>query len=166
MTASRKQATRTASAPIIEDVVVKATVDSKVNAPIIGEAAQAAQAAEAAAAFGTGFDFTTLMEEMNLPTGRRVVVALLAGIVAAGCVTYVGTSLVGYLVVGAAVLTGSAFLTFMIAFIGYAIAIIASVLVGGKVQDFVLSGKIDKCGGKACAFVAGWFTSAKRPVAA
>jgi hypothetical protein len=87
----------------------------------------------------------SIFEALGLPSGKRVIVSFISGILAGGCTAYLGTSLITYLAVGCAVLTGSAFLTFMLMFIGYVIAILATGLVGGKVQAFILSGDIDRC---------------------
>lgn len=107
------------------------------------------------------FDFKSLLGQFELPSGKRVIVSLVAAVVIAGCASYLGMSLVSYLVVGAALLTGSAFITFMVAFLGYALTIIASMVIGGKVQAFILSGDIDRCYQNVSNRVSGWFGSAK-----
>lgn len=87
----------------------------------------------------------SIFASLNLPSGKRVLVSLFSSLFIGGCTGYLGTALTMYLAVGCAVLTGSAFLTFMVAFIGYALAILATFIVTGKAQAFILSGDIDRC---------------------
>lgn len=77
------------------------------------------------------------------PSWKRTAVAFILSLGAAGLVGYGAGTLLGYLVVGAAVLTQSLFLCTFI----YVLGIILAMYVGGKVAGFVylqvISGTID-----------------------
>lgn len=108
--------------------------------------------------------FSAMFDQLEMPSTNRMVVSLLAAVVVAGCASYMSAALVSYLVIGAALLTGSAFLTFMVAFIGYAITVTTSMIIAGKVQTFILSGDIDRCYQKVSVHVRGWMQSTRSTV--
>lgn len=124
-----------------------------------------AQRAEAKPAAFSREAFEQMISGFELPSGKRIIVSMLAGIVLAGGLTYLGINLVVMATVGAAMLTGSAFISFMVMFIGYALTIIAAAVLGGKFQAYVLSAGIDRdakrvwnwLGAKTDA-VGGWFS--------
>jgi len=111
------------------------------------------------------FSFTEslhgLFEQFELPSGKRVLISFIVGILAGGVTAYLGATLTMYLTVGAALLTGSAFIAFMVMFIGYALSILATAALAGKVQSFILSGDIDRCYQKVSSRVVGWFGASK-----
>lgn len=102
-----------------------------------------------------------LLGGLKLPSGRRIIVSFIANLLLSGTAMYLGFSLTMYLAVGAALLTGSGFLVFMLMFIGYAISILASVIVGAKLQAYILTGGIDETYESAKTKVTGWFGKAK-----
>lgn len=103
----------------------------------------------------------SIFDALNLPSGKRVLIAFITSVFAGACTAYSGISLTAYLAVGCAVLTGSAFLVFIISFIGYVLALLACVITVGKVQNFILSGDIDRCYQKCSNTVLGLFGSAR-----
>jgi len=68
------------------------------------------------------------------------IASFIANLFVAGTLCYVGMNVVTWLIVGATMLTGSAFLAFMIAFIGYAIVFIGSMAVGSYVAKYIAQG--------------------------
>ena len=102
-----------------------------------------------------------LLGGFKIPTGRRLLVSFIANLLLSGTAMYLGFSLTMYLAVGAALLTGSAFLVFMCMFIGYALSILASVIAGAKLQTYILTGGIDATYESAKTRVTGWFGKAK-----
>ena len=112
-----------------------------------------------------GSSFEGLFDSLQLPSGKRVLVSFIVAMLAGGCVAYLGMQLSMYLMVGAALLTGSAFLSFIAGFLAYALTILATVVVSGKVQTFILSGDIDRTYESAKTKVTGWFSSAKTKLA-
>lgn len=101
---------------------------------------------------------------LGLPTYKRAIVAFITSVLITGASVYIGTQLTVYLAFGAAVLTGSAFIMFMTMFLGYAITVLASLILGGKVQTFILDGSIDRVAMSAVSAVSGWLKDAKRLV--
>lgn len=112
-----------------------------------------------------GFSFSDMLNGFELPSGKRVLVSFVAAMLIGGCTLYLGMQLTAFLAVGAAMLTGSAFLAFLALFLGYALSILATVIVSGKVQSFILSGDIDRTYEATKAKVSGWFSSAKTKLA-
>lgn len=110
------------------------------------------------------FNFGDFAASLGLPSGKRVIVSFIAAILIAGTTLYLGMHLSMYLAVGAALLTGSSFIAFLCMFLGYALSILASVVVGGKVQSFILNGDIDRTYEAAKSKVTGWFGSARNMV--
>ena len=106
-----------------------------------------------------------LLGGFKIPTGRRLIVSFIANLLLSGTTMYLGFSLTMYLAVGAALLTGSAFLVFMVSFIGYTLAILAGIVAGGKLQAYILTGGIDASYESAKTKVSGWFGKAKAKVA-
>jgi hypothetical protein len=100
-----------------------------------------------------------------LPSGKRVIISLVAGVVLAGVAGFLGAQLVTMMTVYAATLTTSAFLLFMIQFVGYALALIGATFIGGKLQAAILDGGIDRGFNKAKSYVGGLFGSATKTVA-
>lgn len=106
-----------------------------------------------------------ILSSFGLPSRQRAIIAFVANLLVSGTSIYLGMQLTAYMALGAAVLTGSAFLTFMVLFIGYTISIFAGVILGGKVQAFILDGSIDRTYESAKTKVTGWFGKAKAKVA-
>ena len=132
--------------------------DVKANTVPSPKKASIPQPAESVSADET---YESIFDALNLPSAKRILVSLVAGLFAGACTAYLGTSLTAYLAVGAALLTGSAFLTFLCLFVGYALTILASMLLSGKVLTFVLLGEVDRCYKKVSMSVADVFGSFK-----
>jgi len=129
----------------------KATLKSTVvDAPIKDERATS-----------EGFSFSDMLSGFNLPSGKHILVSFVIGVLAGGVTLYVGMQLTAMLATGAAMLTGSAFIAFLASFMGYALAILATAIIGGKAQSFILNGDIDRTYEAAKATVTGWFGSAR-----
>ena len=80
----------------------------------------------------------------GLPSWKKQVIALVGNAVTAGAVYYGGVSLTGMLVGAAVTFTSSAFIAFMIAFIGVFMSIIAALAAGFLVQNLILEGGFAK----------------------
>ena len=106
-------------------------------------------------------DFSEVFAKLGLPTPRRAMVAFVANLLVAGTTMYFGANLTVYLALGAAVLTGSAFLVFMISFIGYVLAILGGIMLGGRVQTFILDGSIDRSFAQARSYLSDKAASAQ-----
>ena len=99
------------------------------------------------------------------PTIARTFSSLIAGGVVTGSLGYGGMGLVGAATLGVAVLTGSAFLTYMIWYLGALITIVGAIMAGSYVQARLLDGSLDVACGKARSYVAGLFTFRKEVAA-
>jgi ABC-type spermidine/putrescine transport system permease subunit II len=114
-----------------------------------------------------GFSFESFTENMEaqlgfkIPTGRRMIIGLVAQLLTTGLGIYAGMQLSAYLMVGAAVLTGSAFLTWMVGFLVLGIAIVAAIVAGGKAQSYILSGGVDRTFEASKNWVTGLFSNRK-----
>lgn len=133
---------------------------SKLNATVKPTAAQP-EAEQLHASHSTMREFA---DALGLPSAKRGIIALVAMLLISGGVTYLGMQLTAYMALGAAVLTGSAFITFMVLFIGYALSILVATILGGKMQTFILDGSIDRTYESAKTRVTGWFGKAKAMV--
>lgn len=78
-----------------------------------------------------------LLAAINVPSKKRIIAAALSGLVSYAATYYGGASIINTLMLGTVLLTGSAFLTFIIGFVGYMLAFITAVLAGIKVFSFV-----------------------------
>lgn len=108
-----------------------------------------------------GFSFSDMLNGFELPSGKRVLVSFVIGVLAGGVTLYTGMQLTAVLAIGAAMLTGSAFIAFLALFMGYALSILATVVVGGKVQSFILNGDIDRTYEAAKTKLTSWLDSAR-----
>lgn len=95
----------------------------------------------------------------EMPSGKRVIISLVASVVLGGIAGFLGAQLVAMMVAYAATLTTSAFLLFMIQFVGYALTIMASVFIGGKLQALILDGGIDRSFSKTKDYITGLFAT-------
>lgn len=112
-----------------------------------------------------GFSFSDMLNGFDLPSGKRVLVSFIVGVLAGGVALYMGMQLTAMLAIGAVMLTGSAFIAFLALFMGYALSILATAVIGGKVQAFILSGDIDRTFIAAKSKVTGWLGSAREKAA-
>lgn len=111
------------------------------------------------------FSFSTLAEQLGLPSGKRVLVSFIVSMLAGAVTAYVLNQVVMALAIGALVLTGSAFITFIVMFMGYALLVLSTVVISGKVQTFILTGEIDRMYESTKTRVTGWLGSAKSKAA-
>lgn len=124
---------------------------------------------------GLNFDFRSFCESMGieLPSKTRVLVSLVASVVVASGIAYFGGQLLGMLVAGALVLTGSAFLSLLIYILGLCVLAYGAFVAGRKVAQYILTSNVDsdvaavreRIGG-AKDRVLGWFKSEPKVVAA
>lgn len=107
----------------------------------------------------TGAD--TVLSMMGLPSVSRNIVAVVAGLLVAGGVSYACVS--GFIVLGAAcsITMGVGFIGYMLSFLAIAIAALTSMYAFGKVQTFILDGSVDRTFTKATGWVTGLFATKK-----
>jgi len=94
----------------------------------------------------------------------RTMSALIGGLTAGGTLAYFGLQVIEVIAIAAFAYTGFTFLAFMVGFIGMALTLIGAFVITGKVQEYILSGGIDRTyeSSKALAtekiaVVKGWF---------
>jgi len=74
----------------------------------------------------------------------RTLSALIAGLTAGSTLAFFGLQAIEVLAVAAFAFSGSTFLAFTIGFVGMALTLIGAVVLTGKVQEYILSGGIDR----------------------
>lgn len=102
--------------------------------------------------------------KIELPSNTRIIIGLVAGLVMGGVTTYVGSVLLGYLVIGAALLSGSAFIALSIYIIGLIGVIYAALKTSSAVSQYVYDKQVDRdyfttrdAITNAASSVRGWF---------
>lgn len=94
-----------------------------------------------------------LMDGMKLPSGRRMAVSVVTQFLVLGTGVYSGFQLGALLAFGAAVLTGSAFLSFLGWFVVVALSFYTSLIAAARVGKYIALGEIDDDMKKARAWV-------------
>lgn len=77
-------------------------------------------------------------------TMTRTLSALVVGLTAGGAFAFFGLQVINVMALAAMAYTGVAFLAFMVGFVGTALLLIGTFVVTGKVQEYILSGGIDR----------------------
>ena len=92
--------------------------------------------------------FAWLADVKSAPTVEfsiaRTCAALIAGLTAGSTLAFFGLQAIEALAVAAFAFSGSTFLAFTIGFVGMALTLIGAVVLTGKVQEYILSGGIDR----------------------
>lgn len=154
------------------DAELKAQADAILSA----EDSTAEHAADHASMFsGLNFDMRSFCGALGieLPSKRRVIVSLIASFIVGAGIGYFGGHLLGMLVAGALVLTGSAFLSMLVYILGLCLLAYAGFVAGRKVAQYILTSNVDSdlaavrnTLGGAKDRVFGWFKSEPKAVAA
>ncbi len=105
------------------------------------------------------FDFNAMMGSM--PSGTRILCAWIASAVVSAGIGYVGMQLIAYLMIGAMVLTGSAFLASTVYVLGMLLVILASFFAGIGAHLEVISEKIDARYSEAKNYINSFFNFKK-----
>ena len=92
----------------------------------------------------TVVDDPVVTELFAVPSGRRLIVSALLGVITYATTWYVGLQLTGALVAAAALLTTSQFLIYMVTFIAMFTAFVAAWWLGSKVFDLAAEFDISK----------------------
>ena len=153
-----------------------ADLKAQAEAILSAEDSTAEHAADHASMFSNlNFDFRSFCESLGvaIPSKRRILVATVASIIVGGCIGYFGGQLLGMLVAGALVLTGSAFLSMLVYILGLCLLAYAAFVAGRKVAQYILTSNVDtdlaavrNTLGSAKDRVFGWFKSEPKAVAA
>lgn len=102
--------------------------------------------------------------EAEFSNTKRELIATVVGLLATGTCTYFGATLAASLSIAALVMTGSAFLSFMVYFIGVTVAIFAAIKAGARLQRVIVDGSLDSKVNAAQQYVvaktSGWYNNA------
>lgn len=100
----------------------------------------------------------SVLDMMGLPSVSRNIIAVIAGLLVAGGVSFACVS--GFIAMGAAlsITMGAGFLGYMLWFLAIAISALTSMYAFGKVQTFILDGSVDRTFTKATGWVSGLFS--------
>lgn len=85
----------------------------------------------------------SFMGDFKLPSGRRMAVSVVTQLLVLGTGVYSGFQLGALLAFGAAVLTGSAFLSFLGAFVVIALSAYTSLIAAARIGKYIALGEID-----------------------
>lgn len=109
------------------------------------------------------FDFRAFASSfgVEIPTGRRLLVASVASCATAALGTYGGLQIASYLAVGAATLTGSAFIAYTLLFIGAIIAVYSAFTASMRAASYIASRGIDRDAQRVAAWSKAKFVSVK-----
>lgn len=99
--------------------------------------------------------FSNMFSDFKMPSGRRMLCSIVAQLFVLASGLYSGMQVAALLGVGAMVLTGSAFLSFLGWFVGMGLALYASLIAGARVARYIALGEIDNDAKRAKA----WFSS-------
>lgn len=102
-----------------------------------------------------------LMDGFKMPSGRRMAVSVVTQMLVLGTGVYSGFQLGALLAFGAAVLTGSAFLSFLAWFVVTALSVYTSLIAAARVGKYIALGEIDDDMKKARTWVSGKWASLK-----
>lgn len=95
--------------------------------------------------------------EFKMPSGRRMIVSVIAQTIVGLGIGYIGGQLIGYALVGAALLSGSVLLQWMIWILGMALIAYSTYKVALRVGRYIALGEIDHDFGRARNWVRGVF---------
>jgi hypothetical protein len=117
-----------------------------------------------------------LLSSLKVPSGTRLLVSVVAGIISYASTLYFAAPLIELVVVGAIALTGLPFIGFLVHVLGLFAAVMASIYAGWKTMTFVMSFDIDEARNTAAtlrdaakrrvSLVRGWFKPAAADVGA
>lgn len=105
------------------------------------------------------FDFNAMMD--SLPSWQRIACAWVASLVTSVGIGYLGGYITSYLMLGAALLTGSVFITLLVYVLGMLLTIYAGYKAGLFVHLEVITEKVDARIESAKSYVSGLFSSQK-----
>jgi len=97
----------------------------------------------------------------KIPSGRRMAVSVVTQFLVLGTGIYSGVQLGAVLAVGAMVLTGSAFLSFLLGFVTLALGVYTSLIAAARIGKYIALGEIDNDIKTAKAWVSSKWSSVK-----
>ena len=103
----------------------------------------------------------SFMSDFKLPSGRRMLCSVVVQFIVLGTGVYSGVQLGAVLAVGAMVLTGSAFLSFLLGFVTLALGVYTSLIAAARIGKYIALGEIDDDIKTAKAWVSGKWSSVK-----
>lgn len=98
-----------------------------------------------------------LFAELGVPSGKRLLASVVVGLITSMSVGWIGGYLSSALLAGVLLLTGSAFLGWIVYLLGVVLALAAGILAGNFVANYVLSAKLDEHVRSAKSWVSGLF---------
>lgn len=105
--------------------------------------------------------FREMFEDFKIPSGRRMLVSVVAQFIVLGTGIYSGFQLGALLAFGAAVLTGSAFLSFLGWFVVVMLSVYTSLIAAARIGKYIALGEIDEDMKKARGWISGKWASVK-----
>lgn len=105
------------------------------------------------------FSYAEMMASLGIeiPSGKQMIAATVTGLATAVLGIYGGVQIAGYVAVGAMLLTGSAFLSFITMTLVAVIAIYSSLIAASRAAAYVASGNLEGDLSRAKNWVTGFF---------
>ncbi len=97
---------------------------------------------------------------VEIPTGRQMIAGSVTMVIVSAMGTYSAIQIASYVAIGAALLTGSAFIAFLLSLIVVVVGIYAALIAASRASAYVASGKLEAQAVRAKNFVTGFFRPA------
>ena len=102
---------------------------------------------------------------VEVPTGKRALWGSVTAVAVTILGTYSGMQLAGYMAVGAIMLTGSAFIAYMLLILGFIAAFVSSMIAASRAAAYVATGQLEKDVIRAKNYITGFFSKPEPKVA-
>lgn len=100
-----------------------------------------------------------LLEGVELPSGKRLLLGFVAAFLTGCVIGYVGSMVLAWLLAGSLLLGAGGFLTMLVTVLTWVLVLIASYWTGGAVGTYIISQTIDRHCTAVWDTVSGWFSS-------
>lgn len=107
-----------------------------------------------------------LLEGVELPSGKRLLLGFVAAFLSGCVIGYVGSMALAWLLAGSLLLGAGGFLTMLVTVLTWALTLIAAYWAGGTVGSYILTKTIDRHCSAAWDTVSGWFGGDTTPAVA
>lgn len=97
---------------------------------------------------------------VEIPTGRQMIAGSITMVIVSVMGSYSAIQVASYVAVGAALLTGSAFIAFLLSLIVVVVGIYAALITASRASAYVASGKLEEHAVRAKNYVTGFFRPA------
>lgn len=97
---------------------------------------------------------------VEIPTGRQMIAGSITMVIVSVMGTYSAIQIASYVAIGAALLTGSAFIAFLLSLLVVVAGIYAALIAASRASAYVASGKLEEHAARAKNYITGFFRPA------